>query len=202
MDEGRKEIMNKILEKCLMDIEAKAIEKNGALRLLEAYYEESGLLYEAEDEDTCLTNETGDEVIHPKELRRPLEERSGDILDAMNRIIKWGLDLNEGDCYNPLMMAVGYCDAAMTEFLITHGADPNYIPDDDGADSDTNWYYDELDLAYFDEYWKRGNETNRAIMDTAKVLVTKGNLGEYQGYCLKIDTVERKIMVSPPEYLF
>ncbi len=187
--------MNEILEREINAIKRGERDQEVIVHFLEEYYEHyiqstlpGGLSYEVED---CP---------YPEELSLPLEKRKSGICDAVNWLIEAGYDPNEGACFNPLMMAVWYEDAFMTEFLISNGADAHRWPD--MLESEPNIYIDHLDIAYFDKAWPLDDRFMQALLETAKVLLRDGKVGSFSGMCLKADAENRTITFSPPRFLY
>lgn len=142
--------MTVILEERMEEIRNVKIAEYQVLRLLEAYYD-------TYIEDICAVRDPDG---YPVELTLPLEDRESGMLEAMDELTHTGYDLDEGDFYNPLMISVGYADAPMTRYLLEHGADPCYWTgiEEEPLFMRRNYYYDDIDIAYFDERWKHSSE--------------------------------------------
>lgn len=187
--------MNEMLEKELNTIKRGERHQEVFLHFLEFYYDiyiqstlPGGLSYEVE------------ECSYPEELTLPLEKRASGISNAVKWLIANGYDPNEGDCFNPLMMAVWYEDAFMTEFLIANGADAHRWPD--MLESEPNIYIDHLDIAYFHKAWPLDDRFMHALLETAKVLLRDGKVGSFFGTCLEADAEKRTITFLPPKFRY
>lgn len=147
-----------------------------------------------------------DGLEYPHELTLPLEERSGGIAEALAECVSLGVTMNGEDVYDAaLETSVAWADAAVTEFLIRNGSDPSVWPDMEEAYEMlpvvSNYYYEDIDIGWFNEYWKRSNEYGMALLHTAKVLATLGNLGPWGGLCLKIDE-DNITSLRDPQYRY
>ena len=142
--------------------------------------------------------------LFPEELLLPLEQRTSGIVEVMEWLVKEGFDLNEGEGFNPLMMAVGHADAAMTSFLIQNGADANYWPDMEEIPESyrDNYYLEDIDIAYYNESWELTENYVMALLNTAKVLLEKGKTGSFYGLCLSADAEKREIQLRGAQYKY
>lgn len=193
--------MNEILEEKIREIKKNEIDKEVILQFLCAYYDdyingwaENDYIYSDEDEEEEF----------PEELTMPLDERISGVFEAITWLTEQGYDLNEGEDDCPLMMTVGYADAPMTQFLIQHGADPTKWPfmEETPEKMRSNYYLDDIDIAYFDEHWPRTERYVQALLQTAKVLTVDGKLGGYGGLCLLIDEEKREITLGSPKWKY
>ena len=140
----------------------------------------------------------------PEELTKPIEDRESGIAEAMKLLVENHYNLDEGDCFNPLMMAVGHADAPMTEFLIANGADAHYWPDMDEPIEkySGNYYLEDIDIAYFNERWPIDDRYINALLQTAKVLLRDGHTDSFFGLCLNADAEKREITLSAVEWKY
>lgn len=167
--------------------------KDGSVRaqmgeLLHCYYHDY-------IQELCYGNpsdDAHDDMEYPHELTLPLEERSGGIAEVLAECVNLGVTMNaENVDQTPLEISVGWADAAVTEFLIRHGSDPTIWAD---MEEDyellpvvSNYYYDDIDIAWMNENWRCTEEYGMALLHTAKVLAVVGHLGSYRSYCLEVD---------------
>ena len=99
------------------------------------------------------------------------------------------------------MVAVGHADSFMVEFLISKGADVTRWGDmeddiENAAASGIpckNYYLEDIDLSLFNS---EDEALSRALLETVKVLMGTGLLGDYTGLCLTIDSEAREITVG------
>lgn len=155
------------------------------------------------DDYIDVLNESED-APYPKELTLPLKDRESGIYDAVTWLVEQGYNVNRGDCFNPLMMAVGHADAPMTSFLLQHGADANYWPEMDKSSEPLhdNYYLEDIDIAYLNETWPKSERYIDALLQTAKVLLQEGNTGSFFGICLVADAEKREIILSDCHYKY
>lgn len=64
-------------------------------------------------------------------LTLPLKERQDGLLSGLEWFLEQGADISQGRFLFPLTLAVGRSDAPLTEWLLSHGADPNACPEDE-----------------------------------------------------------------------
>ena len=185
--------MNEIIAEKLRQIQKMEIVKEAVYEFLCAYYD----IYIAGLEDP-------DHPEYPEELILPLNERSSGVCEAMCWLVDNRFDLNEGDCFNPLMMAVTFADAPMTEFLIGHGADANYWPDMDELPGIpiTNYYLADIDIAYLNDDLPHERRYVQALLRTATVLLRDGKTGSFRGLCLTADAENREVTLSGPHWKY
>ncbi len=141
---------------------------------------------------------------YPVELTLELEDRVSGVYEAMVWLVEQGFDLNEGDCFNPLMMAVGSADAPMTRFLILNGADANYWPEMEETPEQfrSNYYLEDIDIAYFNEDPPADKVYVDALLKTTRVLLEDGKTGSFGGLCLLADAEKREISLGSPQYKY
>lgn len=124
--------------------------------------------------DGCLDNDyfCDDEEDFPEELTKPLAERTSGVYEAITWLVENGYDFDEGESDCPLMMSVGYADAPMTQFLIQHGANLTKCPfiDERVEITQSNYYLDDIEYAYYDRRWQRTERYIQALLQTKKVL--------------------------------
>lgn len=129
-----------------------------------------------------------DDEAFPKELTLPLEQREYPIREQLLALLDAGYDLNApcGEDDYPLMRAVGFLDAPMTEFMIAHGADPFLYPNPSDP-CRGNYYFDDLDIHAMNESFV--TDANRDVFDAIlRVAVVLGRAGvRGNGHCLTID---------------
>lgn len=134
----------------------------------------------------------------PKEITLPLKEREYPIEENLLALLEAGYDFNTlcGDDNYPLMPAVGALDAPMTEFMISHGADPALYPESDNP-HDGNYYFESLDISALHEGF--GIDADRAVFDAImKVAIVLGRAGvRGQGLCLTIK--DHEVTLHGPE---
>lgn len=151
---------------------------------LYSYYED--LVYKTYEPEEQRPNESV-----PKEITLPLEEREYPIKKQLLALLDAGYDFNTlcGEDDYPLMRAVGFLDAPMTEFMIAHGADPFLYPDADDLHWG-NYYFEDLDITAMHEGF--ANDADRGVLDAVmKVAIVLGRAGvRGQGNCLTIQDHE------------
>lgn len=169
--------------------------KNVTLELLEMYYD--GEIFKGYELDDVRA-----------ENYMPLEERASGILEALNEIIELEENLNDETNWTPLMMSVMNLDYYLTEYLINHGADPNYWDDREedikGAQvlgrRVTNYYLEDVDFRLYVDGLDIKNEiVIQNVFLLVKLLVEKGKLGDFNGMFLAIDAENRIISISSLE---
>lgn len=185
--------MNGILKSSIDKIRKKELTSEVVYSFLCSYYDE---YIEGLDES--------EDAPYPEELVLPLETRESGVYEAMSWLVDQKYNLDEGECFNPLMMAVSHADAPMTEFLIRNGANANYWPDMDEEPEymRDNYYLEDIDIAYMDMHWPRSERYVNALLQTARVLLQEGNTGSFFGLCLAADAEKREISLSGPNYLY
>ena len=134
------------------------------------------------------------------ELRLALDRRPSGIGEALEALAAAGVNVcDEGD--EVLRTAVGAGDAFFVEWLLEHGADPTVWSDREPWEQ--NRYLDEVDLIMMDESF--ANDGNKEYIEmlakTAQVLVKKGGLRNFGGYCFSVDE-EGVISFFGPKVLF
>lgn len=180
--------MDIIIEKCLNEILDGKVKEYPMLYLLNVYYQ---------DYISAIRDKQENENAYPLELSLPLIDRESGIYEAIENLCIRKVNFDEGDFYNPLMVAVAEADASMTEYLIIHGSDPGYwIDKEDNELPPWNYYYEDIDMAYLNERWDRDERFVSALLKTAMILSTSGNLGDFSGLCLKVDTKKNDITLS------
>ena len=190
--------MNNKLEKIIKEIQTKQINKNQLIYLLDNYYQ--CVIYNIDELTDDEIYEKDDEFF-PEELTLPLENRKSGILEALNLVLNINPNVNENTgSENALMVAVGNSDSFIVEYLIAKGANPLKWPNLE--EDETNYYLDDLDIHYMNySFENRKDEIyEKALFNTAKSLVSKGNLSDYQGYCLRV--IDSVISFNPCEKLF
>ena len=133
-----------------------------------------------------------------EEINLPLDKRQSGILAQMEWLLAQGANINDGGEWLPLMLAVGNLDVAMTEYLLDHGADPNYAGEDDGVPYGCgNYYIDDLDIAALDESFVTALDRNvfDRILQIA-VLFAKHGVTDVHTHCISIDSKTRTVSVS------
>lgn len=183
--------MDEKLQTCINKIKAGKIEKEVVHTFLRTYYD-------------CIEDmNPAEDAPYPEKLTKPLRERKFGIYEAMSWLAQEKYNMNEGDD-TPLMETVGYADAPMTEFLIQNGANANYWPDMDEIPGipRSNYYLEDIDIAYFEESWPLSERYINALLETAKVLLSQGNTGSFWGLCLSADAEKREITIGPPKYRY
>lgn len=195
--------MNSIISEGMEKIRLKGAKDTALSDLLSIYYD----VYIQSSESIQGKSNISVEPCYPVELTVPSWQRECGIHEALNELAEMGVDFNEGNSFEPLMLAVAFCDASVTEYLIQHGANPNDWIEKAEMErlgvEDRNYYYEELDIAVLNEAWniEDANFIN-AVMSTAKVLATVGSAGSFSGYCLSVDAEKREIKVDSPAYKF
>lgn len=154
--------------------------------------------------DACEKDDECEDAPFSDELKLPLDKRSSNVSRHLDWFMENGADPNAGEKYYPLMRGVGNADAAMTEYLLSHGADPFYderegdIPYGGG-----NWYIDELDTTMLHESFVTKPDITLfdAILQTAAVLAKYGvtNSGDY---CIRIDAETRTVTATQAKVKF
>lgn len=128
-----------------------------------------------------------------EEMRLPVEERPSGIFVASTELLNLGYDIDDAyDLFDALMLAVGNADAQMTEYLIRNGADPTIwagYEEQEWWEKRKNNYLESIDIDLFNETLEKTSDMNflQALADTAHVLVDKGGLRNFGGYCLVVD---------------
>lgn len=186
------------LEKILKKIQTKQINKNQLIYLLDNYYQ--CVIYKIDELTDEEIYEKEDESF-PEELVLPLENRKSGILEALNLVLQMNPNVNENtDSENALMIAVGNADSFIVEYLLEKGANPLKWPNPE--EDETNYYLNDLDIHYMNySFENRKDEIyEKALFNTANSLVSKGNLPDYQGYCLSV--IDSVISFNPCEKKF
>ncbi len=182
--------MNEKICECLQNIRKKEITKEAVNYVLNTYYRLWMEIIETDE--------------FPDEFTTPLIERESGIYEAVKWLSDNGFDMNEGQDDTPLMISVGYADAPMTEFLLKNGADANRWAGKDETPEDMrgNYYLEDIDIAYYNEELSRQDNYVQALLQTTRVLVELGNIGDFNGICLNVDINTREISLSDAKYKY
>lgn len=166
-------------------------------RLAKTYYERYILDSDHYDPDEPERTEP---LPQWQELRLALDRRPSGIGEALETLAAAGVNVrDEGD--EVLRTAVGAGDAFFVEWLLEHGADPTVWSDREPWEQ--NWYLDEVDLIMMDESFSNDGKEEyiEMLAKTAAVLVKKGGLRNFGGYCFTVDE-EGSISFFGPKVLF
>lgn len=134
----------------------------------------------------------------------PLEERASGVLEALEELLPLESNLNDESNEMPLEYAVGNADLYMTEYLIKHGANPNYWNDrmEDLEEKKlygfpfNNWYLEEIDYLVVNCDFVDGHDERVAdiLFKMMEALIIAGNLGSFSGISTGYD--EEKMELS------
>lgn len=178
--------MHNILENLIPKLKVK--EKHIVGELLEEYY------YQIIQED----------LIDPScEVFLPLDKRPSGIYKVLKEVIKYEKDINNEEKETPLTKALLNLDYYMIEYLIKHGANPNYweereedIKEMHGLKPDNDYllWLDHMILGDLDVSNKVINETFFKIAQT--ILEFEG-VDSFYGCCFTADKEKRELSVHP-----
>lgn len=167
-----------------------SVEDGALYSLLDAYYQHD--VYGFDDVEDVPEDAVAEE------LALPLEERKSGVLFQMEKLLAHGAAVNASGDQQPLMLAVGNLDIAMTEYLLEHGANPHYdLPDEGIPYGCGNYYLDALDLCALDESFV--TEPDRDGFDRIlriAMLFAKRGVTDVQTHCISIDSRTRHIAVK------
>ncbi len=124
-----------------------------------------------------------------EELELPLAQRKSGVLEQVEWLLSHGADVNDGGDWLPLMLAVGYLDVAMTEWLLEQGANPHSDLDEESPFGCGNYYIDELDAIALHE--SLGNGADKRVFEKIlqiALLFAKKGVANIQTHCIKIDS--------------
>ncbi len=85
-------------------------------RYIDTYYQHS--LYNESD--------TMESEPFPQTRNDEISGRNSTVFEHLNRFVEHRADFNKGESERPLMLAVENADAAMTEYMLSHGASTFY----------------------------------------------------------------------------
>lgn len=186
--------MNKAVSTALQ----KAKQSMSPCRILDflwSYYEYVDQFAHEKVDSALKSNEANPN--YPDALLLPLSERKSGILNAMEWFAENDTDFNiENDLVTPLTIAISYSDWAMVEFLILHGADANHWHGSSINEPSDNFYMEELDLHWLNSTWQHSNTFAKAILKCAEILLTIGNVANFQGLCLQADQDTHEIELT------
>ena len=193
------EIMNPHLAAFLRDVDDHKVDAAAVYGLIDTYYQQVAYTSPESDDDM-------EDIPFSEELKQPVEDRDSGIMVALTHLLKSGHDTNESDgSFNAMMLAVGYGDAPMVQFLIEHGADVKTWPDMDEEPEwmRQNYYLEDIDIHFMDECFANDKDLEymKALHQTALVLAKFGHLGPYAGNCLAIDE-NGNVSLEPPRLRF
>ena len=143
-----------------------------------------------------------EEKIWETEVFLPLRERPSEVWDAVEYLMSQTTEINDESVETPLERAVGCIDYYMADYLIQHGANPNYWEcrlesieeHKDISVPLENWFLEEIDVAIVN-----GLEIDKELVFThvyklVRILVDAGKLSSFYGLCLaykeKTDEIE------------
>ena len=139
-----------------------------------------------------------------EELQLPLAQRKGNVCNHLKWLFVHGADINGGNDWKPLMLAVGNLDVAMTEYLLNRGADPHYdLPNEGIPYGCGNYYIDNLDIAALDESFEA--HPDKAVFDRIlriAVLLARHGVSDVHTHCISIDSLTRTVRVSQTKAMY
>ena len=185
--------MNEKLIQFLQEIQAGNVSEDAVYALLDLYYAQ--VIYKMD-----ASYDTG-YIGFPAELQQRLEIRQSGIYEVLEALIAKGCDVNAGDGWNALMLAVGFADAPMTAWLLGHGADAHTWPDmaEPQGTIPQNYYLEDIDIHYMEASFEDEEMYRNALKRTAEVLVQSGGLKEFSGYSLQVDAAGNVTIKSPQQ---
>ncbi len=187
-------MLNPRLDAFLHEADGHKMDTAAIYELIDTYYQQ--VVYISPEADDIADGSFSEE------LKQSVEDRASGIMLALMQLINAGHDVNgTNGCFNAMMLAVGYGDAPMVQFLIENGADVNTWPDMEELSEGMpdNYYLEDIDIHFMDECLANDKDLEymEALYKTALVLSKVGHLGPFSGYCLTIDQ-DGNVSLSPP----
>ena len=138
------------------------------------------------------------------EIYLPLEQRPSGILEALETLMPMEDNINDDSDWTPLMMSVMNLDYFLTDYLIMHGANPNFWCDREkdirehqilGTSMD-NYYLEDIDTRMLGGLDFSQEQVGDNIMKLAKLILEYEGVKSFFGLCLSADKEHREIKIN------
>ncbi|MBR5595863.1 MAG: hypothetical protein IKW30_00455 [Lachnospiraceae bacterium] len=140
-------------------------------------------IYEIEESELSFWEE---------EIFIPLEERKSGVFEALEYLVPRERNINNESAITALELAVGHIDYYMAEYLIAHGANPNFWEEREEELKEpgphNNWYLEDLDVAVINDLEIEHEVVYEHVLKLIKLLTEAGELESFSGLCLAYDS--------------